>query len=297
MDIKTGIQSYITALKESNAASANTQLAYQTDLTQFLGFLSSDSKGDIDLSHISEDDIDKYLSDLSQKNYSDTTVARKTAALKSFFRWAVENNLTDKSFASKLKPPTLGYKPPRILSEEEVSRIINQAGARGTSRAKRDKALLAVLYDTGMRVSETTNLKMADIDLESGKIMCLVGSPKQRVVMMSQNTRQIVADYLASARPSLMSEQPSDDLFLNPFGSGLTRQAVWIMIRRNAKNAGITGLVTPHTLRHSRAAHLLAAGEDTRKVKAYFGHANMATTQSYLPERLNPPPPSVTPEA
>jgi integrase/recombinase XerD len=180
-----------------------------------------------------------------------------------------------------LKSPRVEKRAPRLLTPEEINRLFEAASTGTQPRSSRDRALLEVIYSTGMRVSEAINLRVSDVDLEHGEVRCAGRGNRERRAPLLPRTVSALRDYLARARLDLVGSASSDYVFLNPQGARLTRQAVWLMTRQYSKAADIEGEVTPHTLRHSRAAHMLDGGEDVRRVQEWLGHANLATTQMY----------------
>ncbi len=225
--------------------------------------------------------MDGYITHLYQGTYGAATVVRKIAAAKAFFRAISDRSVIPENPLRRMKLPKLDKHAPFTLSEADVNRLIAATGTSSLPRAMRDRALLAVIYGTGMRVSELIALKVGDVNVADGWINCVTRLSRTRRIPLNREAVQFVGDYITNARPAFIGIEPTEIVFLNPSGGGLTRQAVWMLIRNYARAAGITGSVTPHTLRHSRAAHMLDAGEDVRRVKEWLGHANLSTTQAY----------------
>ncbi len=261
----------------------NTVLAYRNDLSQFTDYLSQAMPADGDWSTINQETIVNYVDSLTQRGYTKSTIARKIAALKTLFHWLSQRGQMHDDPTLRLKSPRVDKRTPRLLTQEEVNALIDATAAVPQPRSSRDRALLEVVYSTGMRVSEAINLRLEDIDLQANEVRCMGRGNRQRKAPLLPRAAEAIRDYLARARMELMGNVATDYVFLNPQGTRLTRQAVWLMTRQYAKAAGIEGDVTPHTLRHSRAAHMLGDGEDVRRVQEWLGHANLATTQMYQP--------------
>ena len=268
----------------------NTILAYRNDLGQFNDYLTHTlpAPGDHDWSVINQETIVGYVDSLTQHGYTKSTIARKIAALKTLFNWLNQHGQMAENPTLRLKSPRVDKRTPRLLSAVEVTSLIDATASVSQPRSARDRALLEVVYSTGMRVSEAINLRLSDIDLEFNEVRCMGRGNRQRKAPLLPRSAEAVREYLNNARAELMGNVSTDFVFLNPQGTKLTRQAVWLMTRQYAKLAGIDGEVTPHTLRHSRAAHMLGDGQDVHRVQEWLGHANLATTQMYQPHGNKP---------
>lgn len=286
------IHEFLEHIKQTRHASENTIAAYRNDLSQFGDHLTRTLPADSNWTHVQASVLDEYMGAIAGK-YSTSTVARKIAALKTFFHWLSEIGVIMDDGSHHLKSPKVDKKIPRILSEDDVARLMGATATVPAPRSLRDRALLELIYSTGMRVSEAITLKLSDINFEQAYARCSGKGTRQRSAPLTQRAIAALNAYLDTARGNMMSVPASvsatnggtvrEDvyLFLNPQGRNLTRQAVWLMTRQYARNCGIEGEVTPHTLRHSRAAHMLQGGEDVKRVQEWFGHANLATTQMY----------------
>ena len=283
MQWQSTIDDFLKFLETERSSSVNTVLAYRNDLSQFTDHLSQTLPTDSDWSAITQETIVSYVDSLTQRGYTKSTIARKIAALKTLFHWLSQHGLMHDDPTLRLKSPRVDKRTPRLLSQEEVNALIDATATVSQPRSARDRALLEVVYSTGMRVSEAINLRLEDIDLQSNELRCMGRGNRQRKTPLLPRAIEALRDYLGSARVELMGNASTDYVFLNPQGTRLTRQAVWLMTRQYARVAGIEGDVTPHTLRHSRAAHMLGDGEDVRRVQEWLGHANLATTQMYQP--------------
>jgi integrase/recombinase XerD len=278
---KEELTDFLGHIQTSENSSVNTYLAYRTDLDQLWGFLTAHMTDDQGWQDVQQEHLDAYVSHLNAKGYSRATVARKLAASKSFFRALGDRQLIIANPSQKIRVPRITKKAPTILSPNEVHELIQAAGTHG-SRGLRDRAIIAVLYSTGMRVTEVTSLKLSEVDTDQQQLTCIRRGQRIRRIPLTSEASDALAEYISRGRTELLGRQPTDNVFLNPAGAGLTRQAVWMMIKNCARSAGIQKTVTPHTLRHTRAAHMLEGGEDVHRVREWLGHANLSTTQSYL---------------
>lgn len=283
MQWQTTIDVFLKFLESERSSSVNTVLAYRNDLGQFSEHLVKHARPEGDWSVITQDYIISYVNSLAERGYTKSTVARKIAALKTLFSWLKTNAQIAIAPTDGLKSPRVDKRTPRLLSVDEVASLINATANVPQPRSARDRALMEVVYSTGMRVSEAINLRMGDIDLQTNEVRCLGRANRVRKMPLLPRAAEALHLYIAKARTELMGNIATDYVFLNPQGTKLTRQAVWLMTRQYARNAGIEGDVTPHTLRHSRAAHMLDNGEDVKRVQEWLGHANLATTQMYQP--------------
>ena len=282
MEWQPAIEAFLVEVKSRETSSMNTLHAYKNDLAQLVDHLSQIVGGEGAWAAVTIENLESYIAQMTIKGYSNATIARKLAAVKTFVRWLMDSGYTQTNPAQRLASPKLTKQPPHLLTQTEVAHLIASAGAAGQPRALRDQALLSVLYSTGMRVSEVIRLKLSELDLENKRVFCRGRGKLQRHVPLTAQTVEHIANYLANGRNELIGSKPSDSVFLNPMGVGLTRQAVWMMIKHHAQTAKITSVVTPHTLRHSRASHMVNSGEDPRRVREWLGHANLSTTQSYI---------------
>ena len=272
------IQEFLNYITVERGLSRNTIEAYARDLRQFAAFLAL--TGYDSLAEIHSHTLVDYLRKLQQENLQPSSVTRKLAAIRSFFQYMLrERHLkVDPSVTiDSLKTP---QRLPKVLSETEIGRLLEQPGA--TTPAKlRDKAMLELLYATGVRVSELVSLKLGDINMDMGYIRCFGKGSKERIVPMGGSAQKALLDYLDRARPKIVRRAAEDTLFLNHHGRKMTRQGFWQIIQAAARRVGIKTLVTPHMLRHSFATHLLDHGADLRSVQEMLGHADISTTQIY----------------
>ncbi|HHW17951.1 MAG TPA: site-specific tyrosine recombinase XerD [Firmicutes bacterium] len=272
------IQEFIDYLGHEKGLATNTLESYSRDLRQYYGFLSED--GSLSLENASQATIVAYLMYLRKQGKATATIARRLAALKAFYQFLLKENYVTKDPTDELSSPKLERKLPKVLTVEEVERLLAQPDVR-TPSGKRDKAMLELLYATGIRVSELVNLNLTDIDLKEGFVRCVGKGSKERVVPMGEMAISALESYLEEARPKLVSNTREKALFVNHHGSRLTRQGFWKIVKKYAREAQIRKEITPHTLRHSFATHLLENGADIRAVQEMLGHADISTTQIY----------------
>ncbi|MGQ9684132.1 MAG: site-specific tyrosine recombinase XerD [Anaerolineae bacterium] len=279
------IGSFLKSLEVEKGYSVNTLIAYRNDLQQFLRFLKEQSAGRTPVnawSDVTKQDLIAFILFLKgEREYSSATVARKVAAVKSYFHHLLtERHIADDPSASLDSPKVRKYLP-KAISKEEVDMLLAAPMASDSARGRRDRAILELLYATGMRVSEVVNLDIGDVDIASGTVRCLGKGNKERVIPIYDRAIRSVEDYIERARMQLAKKPEQKALFLNHRGNRLTRQGLWLIIKRYVQELGIKAPVTPHTLRHSFATHLLNGGADLRNVQELLGHANISTTQVY----------------
>lgn len=259
--------------------SANTWQAYERDLRLFcktLGFKNSDA-----LVNVSREQITGYMTQLKEKGLAAATIARKLAAIKAFYRFMTAEGYMDANPAEVVEAGTKGIKLPRVLSEDEVVRLLNQPDIT-TAEGFRDRTMLEVLYATGMRVSELINLTLERVDLNMKYIIAFGKGSKERIVPLGSVAAEFLQQYLEKVRPKLTHEDRNTNIVFLAFGGHeLTRQRFWQIIRAYGRKANINKALTPHILRHSFATHLLDNGADLRSVQELLGHSDISTTQIY----------------
>jgi len=267
---------FISHLRVERGLADNTIQSYSRDLLRFFQFLEGRKRSPL---HATQDDIMDYMSTL-QKALSIRSCARNLSALKMFFRFLVSEGKIEGSPARLLGAPKLPRKLPAVLTRDEVDMLLSQPDP-SNQRGQRDKAMLELLYATGLRVSELVGLQMSNINLEVGFVRMVGKGSKERMVPMGTKALEGIKGYLSEARGKLLKNNSSSYLFLNSRGAGLTRQGFWKIIKKYGKKAGIRKEITPHKLRHSFATHLLEGGADLRSVQVMLGHADISTTQIY----------------
>ena len=277
------IEAFLNSLRVEKGYSNNTIVAYQNDLNQFADFMTN-HVGATSWDAVKKDDLIAYVNSLrDEREYASATVARKIAAAKSFFHYLVDQGELKEDPSATLDSPKVRKYLPTAISEEQVERLLKAPAKSDTVRALRDSALLELLYATGMRVSEVVALDLDDIDLNAGCVRCASKNAKhkERVIPAYRRAIEALKAYLEKSRPKLVRDEHERALFLNHRGLRLTRQGLWLIIKRYVDEVGIGVPVTPHTLRHSFATHLLNGGADVREVQGLLGHANISTTQVY----------------
>jgi len=278
------IQEFLNHLEAEKGSSDNTVAAYRNDLTQFYDFVSTGGRlHDGAWDELRRDDLINYILWLKEREYASATVARKVAAMKSFCGFLVRSGAIEDNPAEELDSPKVKKQLPTTLTPGEVEKLLAMPAQGGnTPKALRDTALLEVLYATGMRVSEVAGLALDDLDLDGGTVRCVGKGDKERVMPLYAEACRAVGEYVEKGRPKLAGHGADDGtLFLNPRGEKLTRQGLWLIIKAYARQLGLEDRVTPHTLRHSFATHMLNGGAGLREVQKLLGHANISTTQVY----------------
>jgi integrase/recombinase XerD len=278
--VQEQIDSFLNFLAVERGLSSNTLDAYFNDLSQLVEFFEG-SNGPRSWTNVGESDISAFVDDLDERGYARSTRARKIAALKSMFRFLREEGLVDENPTEQLRAPRPGRTLPKALSIEQVDLLLGAVYKDDTPEGARDAAMFEVLYGAGLRVSELVGLDLRDLDLESGSVRCIGKGSKERVVPLHAHAIESVGTYLETIRPVRERQAQEQALFLNRNGRRITRQAFWLRLKRAARAAGISDHITPHTLRHSFATHMLRGGASLRHVQEMLGHASIATTQIY----------------
>lgn len=257
-------------------------MAYKNDLGQFARFVEERLGTPADLNAISAELLGEYGQKLQSPNggYAPSTVARKIAAVKSFFGFLRQNQFLTSDPATGLSSPKIKKSTPRTLTGDEMGLLLAAPRRGHGPKSVRDSALLELLAATGLRVTEVVNLRLADVDWELGELICQGKGERSRRVPLGPAV-EALRRYVSEARLMLSAQPEGDALFLNHRGKKLTRQGVWLILKESAETAGILTEVTPHTLRHSFARHLVGQGADLRRVQQLLGHANLSTTQVY----------------
>lgn len=275
--MNTEIKSFIEYMKEVKQISKNTEVSYQRDLLQLAAFLQD--KGITEVGKVTKTSLNSYILYMEKEGKATTTISRVLASIKAFFNYEFKTGNIKRDPAELLKAPKIEKKAPVILSVEEVNCLLKQPAGHGPKEI-RDKAMLEVLYATGIRVSELIHLKVSDVNLPVGFIICRDGT-KERTIPFGKVAKQSLSDYINYARDVLLKGEESEWLFTNCSGKAMSRQGFWKIIKYYGDKAGIQADITPHTLRHSFAAHLIRGGADIKAVQAMLGHSDMATTQMY----------------
>jgi len=274
---------FLAYLELERGLSRNTLEAYRTDLQQFGVWLGEHGHSALEVTHTQ---LTEFIGQLGTgergkgKAVAPATVQRKVACLRSFYRHLRREEILEHDPTAELRAPRSAHKLPQVLSRAEVKRLLE--APRGTEpRSLRDRALLELMYACGLRASEAIGLEVADVDLEDGVLRAQGKGSKERLVPVGREAVSAVRVYVERGRPRLVGDRVETRLFVNSRGTGLTRQGLYKIVQRHAASAGLAGRMSPHTLRHTFATHLLAGGCDLRSVQEMLGHADIATTQIY----------------
>ncbi len=268
---------YLEALQTERGASPNTLSAYRRDLSGFLRFLRR--RGPT-IESAGADDVARYLLTLRQAGLGPRSVARHLSAVRGLYRFLVREGRLGRDPTEHLEAPRPPRRLPRTLSPKEAAALV-ESPAVDDRVGLRDRALLELLYATGMRASECLALRIEDLNLAAGYVIPMGKGDRQRLVPVGAQALHWVRAYLKTARPSLVKRADPGTLFVNHAGRRLSRQGLWGVIKKAARRAGVRTAVSPHTLRHSFASHLLERGADLRSIQAMLGHADISTTQIY----------------
>ena len=271
------LDGFITYLHNVKKKSENTVLSYNRDLTKFIKYLITNKITSLD--KVEEKDLEKYIKELNDNGFKSATVSRNIASLKAFFHYLNNEGVLSNDPTKSLKSPKIEKKIPEILTTDEVFALLEQPSG-DSPKEIRDKAMLELLYATGIRVSELINLETSDVNLKTSSILCRDGS-KSRTIPYGKKAKDALTRYLEGAREAIVDNKESTILFANCSGQKMSRQGFWKLIKHYAKKAGIESDITPHTLRHSFAAHLVENGADLRSVQEMLGHSDISTTQIY----------------
>jgi len=282
--VKEDIERFLTYLSLEKGFSDNTLAAYRNDLVQLVQFVEEEAANRSltpSWDAFGRQGMLSFLLQLNERGYAATTRARKVAAAKSFFKFMVAEGNLKTNPTENVGSPNVGRSLPRPLSVPQVRRLLEQPSKRATPEAKRDGAMLELLYASGMRVSELVSLNLVDVDTEEGSVRCFGKGNKERLIPIHRRAALAVTEYVKEARPRLARSAEEKALFLNRRGERLTRQGFWQILKGYARAAELDEEITPHTLRHSFATHMLSGGADLRSVQELLGHANISTTQVY----------------
>jgi integrase/recombinase XerD len=284
-ELQRAVRTYLDHLAVERGLAVNTLSSYRRDLRRYVSFLAA--RGVTDLGEVDEAAVTAFLRALREGDpdhpaLSATSAGRTVVAVRGFHRFAVRDGLTTKDPAGAVRPPAAGRRLPKALPLDAIERILDAAGAPGTALALRDRALLEMLYASGARISETVGLDLDDVDMADVTVRLRGKGGKHRVVPFGSLAREALDAYLVRGRPALAAAGAGTPaVFLNARGGRLSRQSAWTVLTRAADRAGVTAEVSPHTLRHSFATHLLDGGADVRVVQELLGHASVTTTQIY----------------
>ena len=272
------INAFMIYLHNIKKTSENTVMSYRRDLVKVKNYL--EEQGIEDVRKITSTNLNSYILYLEKNKFSAATISRNIASLKAFYHYMCKEGMVAEDVAETLHAPKIEKKMPEILSTDEVVRLLEQPSG-DSPKEIRDKAMLELLYATGIRVTELITLKLSDVNLQMGYIVCK-DSGKERVIPFGNEAKSALIRYLEGTRASMISDADSEYLFANCSGQPMSRQGFWKLIKYYATKAGIVADITPHTLRHSFAAHLVENGADLRSVQEMLGHSDISTTQIYV---------------
>ena len=281
--MKCEIQEFIEHLHNTRGTSRNTEVSYERDLKKLEQFLKQE--GILKWHQVSAVLLNSYIMYLERKNFAASSISRSVASIRAFFQYLCQRECWRENPAEGLKAPKIEKKAPGILTVDEVDLLLSQP-KENTAKGVRDRAMLELLYATGIRVSELIHLTLRDVNLKLGYLTCSQ-SERERVIPFGATAKTAVEAYMAWARAELLGENSSEWLFVNCSGKSMSRQGFWKILKGYAVSAGIQQDITPHTLRHSFAAHLVQNGADLKSVQEMMGHSDISTTQIYMNMNVN----------
>lgn len=272
------INEFMEYLQNEKNISGNTELSYRRDLKKMAAYF--DQAGVQKMEEVTEADLKVYLGEMRKEKFAPATISRNIASIRAFFHYLLKKGIIREDPSEYLKAPKIQKKTPEFLTVEEVDRLLRQPSSE-TGKGIRDKAMLELLYATGMRVSELLNLQIEDINLSFGYVICH-DSEKERVLPIGNVSRDALVRYMDKARKLFVKDTKETALFTNCSGKAMSRQGFWKVLKGYAEAAGIHRDITPHTLRHSFAVHMLQNGADIKSVQEMLGHSDISSTQVYL---------------
>ncbi len=275
--MERAIDAFILYLHNTKKASDNTEMSYRRDLNKFRKYLETQGIASVD--QMEEENLQDYVLELERQSLKTATISRNVASIKAFCHYLYQENLIEGDCSANLHAPKVEKKLPGILTVEEVSRLLDAPLGDGPKEL-RDKAMLELLCATGIRVTELISLKLGDVDPKLNIIVCRDGN-KERTVPFDGRVQDALVNYLDKGRNALVQDNSVEELFVNCSGQSMSRQGFWKLMKGYAKKAGIQSDITPHTLRHSFAAHLVENGTDLKSVQEMLGHSDISTTQIY----------------
>ena len=277
------VQSFLHYMSAERGASRNTIDAYRNDLSGFVGFAGEQNGSDAELTPgcIDRDLVTAYIVWLGERSYAASTIARKVAALKSFCGFLLDHGDLAANPTAAIDSPRAPKPVPKPMTTREVDSLLREPAQQDTPEAIRDAAMLELMYATGMRVTELVSVNVENLYLDRSCVRCLGKGEREREIPLGEPAIEAIERYLDKGRPMLLKDRPQLALFVNRRGERLTRQGFWLILKGYARKAGIETHVTPHTLRHSCATHMLRGGAPIHYVQSILGHANVSTTQIY----------------
>lgn len=275
--MNTYVKEYTSFMTDIRHKSLNTVESYKRDVTQYISYL--DGTGVTDISSTTKTTVLSYLLYLQKEGRASSTVSRTLASLRSYYLFMMQNGVVKSNPTSNLEAPHVEKKIPKILSGEEVELLLEQP-KNCDNKGIRDKAMLELLYATGIRVSELINLDVSDVNVPMSFVRCK-GGKKERIIPMGHQAKDALENYINNVRKYMVKDENETALFVNCIGARLSRQGFWKLIKYYQHIAGVETDITPHTLRHSFAAHLLENGADLHSIQEMMGHADISSTQVY----------------
>ena len=272
------IDQFLDYLSIEKGLSKNTIVSYRQDLIKFIEYLKS--RNVTKVQDVTKHSVSKYLYFLKDKSLSSSSISRNLVAIKVFFKFLIAERIITEDVAGVLESPRLTQYLPEVLGMQEVTKMLDTPDTRNLL-GQRDKAVLELMYATGMRVSEVVGLMRENLNMDVGFIKCTGKGGKERIVPVGKIAKLALSRYMEKSRPRLLGKKEDRHLFLSRLGKKISRQSFWKMVKKYARIAGIKRKITPHTLRHSFATHLLEKGADLRSVQEMLGHADISTTQLY----------------
>lgn len=276
--IQQDMTEFIRYLEYEKNASNSTMLSYERDLKKLFSFLGG--RGVSRVQDMNATNLNAYILQMERDGFSSSSVSRSIASIRAFCRYLYKTKVLQEDPSEKLRAPHVEKKTPEILTTDEVKLLLDQPDT-ATPKGLRDKAMLELMYATGMRVSELISLQMDDVNMQMNYVVCR-DNGKERVIPFGEKAAGALKDYLAGGRQMLLKEDGSQCFFTNYSGNGMSRQGFWKLLKQYSVQADITKDITPHTLRHSFGAHLVQNGADLRDVQEMMGHSDISTTQLYL---------------
>lgn len=275
--MERSVEAFVSYLHNIKKSSNNTVMSYQRDLKKLTAFLQS--QGIQNMNQVNQTNLTAYVLYLEKNQFTPSTVSRNIASIKAFYHFLFKERLVEEDISDILHAPKIEKKMPGIMSMDQVTKLLEQP-AGDNPKEVRDRAMLELLYATGIRVSELIALQMTDVNLQMGFLVCKENN-KERVIPFGNKARKALLDYMEKGREAMVADENESTLFVNCFGQPMSRQGFWKLIKYYASKAGIEEEITPHTLRHSFAAHLIENGADLKSVQEMLGHSDIATTQVY----------------
>ena len=272
------LEDFILYLHETKNTSKNTEVSYERDLKKLIRYLQEQNLNSF--SEVTSTDLQGYLNKIKNENLAAATISRNLASIRALYHYLVKTGIVSEDPTEAIHTPKIEKRLPEILSVEEVDRLLKQPDIR-TPKGIRDNAMMELLYATGMRVSELIHLKTTDINLQMGYVVCH-DNGKERIIPIGNVSRNAILQYMEHSRGFFTRDTKENALFTNCSGKSMSRQGFWKVLKGYAADAGISRDITPHTLRHSFAAHMLQNGADVKSVQEMLGHADISSTQIYL---------------